>query len=40
VDSFTDQLAKCSVIVDAVGFKKSLSETLLQAAITAGKQRT
>jgi nucleoside-diphosphate-sugar epimerase len=40
VDSFADQLARCSVIVDAVGFNKSLSETLLQAVITAGKQRT
>lgn len=40
VDSFADQLTKCSVIVDAVGFTKSLSETLLQAAIKAGKQRT
>jgi len=37
VDSFADQLTKCSVIVDAVGFKKSLSEVLLQAVIKAGK---
>jgi nucleoside-diphosphate-sugar epimerase len=40
VNSFADQLTKCSVIVDAVGFKKSLSEVLLQAIIKAGKQRT
>jgi len=40
VDSFADQLTKCSVIVDAVGFTKSLSETILQAVMKAGKQRT
>ena len=40
VDAFAQQLAKCSVIVDAVGYNKSLSETLLQAAVQAGKQRT
>jgi nucleoside-diphosphate-sugar epimerase len=40
ITSFADQLAKCSVIVDAVGFTKSLSEILFQAAMTAGKQRT
>jgi nucleoside-diphosphate-sugar epimerase len=40
VDSFSDQLTKCSVIVDAVGFTKSLSETLLQAVIKTGQQRT
>lgn len=40
VDLFADQLTKCSVIVDAVGFKESLSETLLQAVINAAKQRT
>jgi UDP-glucose 4-epimerase len=40
VDLFADQLTKCSVIVDAVGFIASLSETLLQAAVKAGKQRT
>jgi nucleoside-diphosphate-sugar epimerase len=40
ITSFADQLAKCSVIVDAVGFTKSLSEILFQAAMAAGKQRT
>lgn len=40
VDAFAQQLAKCAVIVDAVGYNKSLSETLLQAAGQAGKQRT
>lgn len=40
IDSFADQLVKCSIIVDAVGFTKSLSETLFQAILTAGKQRT
>jgi nucleoside-diphosphate-sugar epimerase len=40
VESLADQLAKYSVIIDAVGFTSSLSEILLQAVITAGKQRT
>jgi NAD(P)-dependent dehydrogenase (short-subunit alcohol dehydrogenase family) len=40
VDAFADQLTKCSVVVDAVGFRESLSEILLQAVINAAKQRT
>ncbi len=40
VESFTDQLTNCSVIVDTVGFTQSLSETILQAVIAAGQQRT
>lgn len=40
VDLIADQLVKCSVIVDAVGFTKSLSEVILQAVIAAGKRRT
>jgi nucleoside-diphosphate-sugar epimerase len=40
IESFADQLAKCSVIVDAVGFNKTLSEILFQAVITAGNKRT
>ncbi|CAF3105893.1 unnamed protein product [Rotaria socialis] len=40
VDAIADQLGKCSIIVDAVGFTKSLSEIILKAVVSAGKQRT
>jgi NAD(P)-dependent dehydrogenase (short-subunit alcohol dehydrogenase family) len=40
VDAFAEQLMKCSVVVDAVGFTEPLSEILLQAVINAAKQRT
>ncbi|CAF3768469.1 unnamed protein product [Rotaria sordida] len=40
VDLLADQFAKRSVIVDAVGYTKSLSEIIFQAAVKAGQQRT
>ncbi|CAF2405807.1 unnamed protein product [Rotaria sp. Silwood2] len=40
VDLLADQLAKSSVIIDAVGYTKSLSEIILQAVTKAGQQRT
>ena len=40
VSSLAEQLQQCSVIVDAVGFKADLSETILQTALAAGQERT
>ena len=40
VDAFAEQLTKCSVVVDAVGFIGPLSETLFQAVLNGAKQRT
>jgi UDP-glucose 4-epimerase len=37
---FTDILASCSIIVDAVGYKAKLSVSLLEAAVQLGKTQT
>jgi UDP-glucose 4-epimerase len=40
VQSFSDLLASCSIIIDAVGFTPQLSPNLLEAAVQTGKIRT